>query len=227
MASAQAEGAPGSATAPHQPPYVYDANQGYQSTDPVPTNLAQITPPNITEPLDDDQDLEDVFNSDEEELEDDAWDPDSADLTKSYNRQRQLHGLNSQADGPAAVPRSNAQKPKANTFASIDDQVSALSKHAAKIRLDDVKQSQEREKDKADRATSELALDQRTRIILLQMINRGVVSEVHGAISTGKEANVYGAVLHPEDGGRAAPTGYQDLQDCHSCVQRSRAVHHW
>jgi len=46
-------------------------------------------------------------------------------------------------------------------------------------------------------------LDQRTRMILLQMINRGVVSEIHGAISTGKEANVYGAVLHPEDGGPA------------------------
>ncbi|KAK4206263.1 putative serine threonine-protein kinase [Rhypophila decipiens] len=200
MSSAQAEGVPGAVVAPHQPPYVYDANQGYQAAEPIPTDLAQVTPPNITEPLgDDDQDLDDVFNSDDE-LDEDNWDPDSADLTKSYNRQRQLHGFNSQADGPAAVPRSNAQKPKANTFASIDDQVSALSKHAAKIRLDDVKQAQERDKDKADRATSELVLDQRTRMILLQMINRGVVSEVHGAISTGKEANVYGAVLHPEDG---------------------------
>ncbi|KAM7213675.1 putative serine threonine-protein kinase [Rhypophila decipiens] len=200
MSSAQAEGALGAVAAPHQPPYIYDANQGYQATEPIPTDLVQVTPPNITEPLgDDDQDLDDVFNSDDE-LDEDNWDPDSADLTKSYNRQRQLHGLNSQADGPAAVPRSNAQKPKANTFASIDDQVSALSKHAAKIRLDDVKQAQERDKDKADRATSELVLDQRTRMILLQMINRGVVSEVHGAISTGKEANVYGAVLHPEDG---------------------------
>lgn len=201
MSSAQAEGAPGIAAAPHQPPYVYDANQGYQATEPIPTQLSQVTPPNITEPLDDDDDqddLDDVFNSDDDE----DWDPDSTDLTKSYNRQRQLHSLNSQADGPAAaLPRSNAQKPKANTFASIDDQVSALSKHAAKIRLDDVKQGQERDKDKADRATSELVLDQRTRMILLQMINRGIVSEVHGAISTGKEANVYGAVLHPEDGG--------------------------
>ena len=201
MSSAQAEGAPGSAAEVHQPPYVYDANQGYQASEPVPTELTQITPPNLTEPLDDDQDLDDVFDTDDELLEEDNWDPDSADLTKSYNRQRQIHGLNSQAGGPAAVPRSNAQKPKANTFASVDDQVSALSKHAAKIRLDDVKQNHDKEKDKADRATNELVLDQRTRMILLQMINRGVVSEVHGAISTGKEANVYGAVLHPDDGG--------------------------
>ena len=74
-----------------------------------------------------------------------------------------------------------------------------MSKHAAKIRLDSVKQDGEgKEKDKADRATSDQVLDQRTRMILLQMINRGVVSEVHGAISTGKEANVYGAVSFDE-----------------------------
>ncbi|KAK5659523.1 hypothetical protein OQA88_725 [Cercophora sp. LCS_1] len=172
---------------PHHPPY----SQGERPSEPIPAELA--APPAEYLDDDDDDDLEDVFNSDDD-LED--WDPSSTDLTKSYNRQRQL-----QSDGlAAAVPRSNAQKPSANTFASIDDQVSALSKHAAKIRLDDVKAGQDREKDKADRATSELVLDQRTRMILLQMINRGVVSEIHGAISTGKEANVYGAVLHPEDG---------------------------
>lgn len=129
-------------------------------------------------------DLEDIFE------EDDGLDDEGTNL-KSYNRQN--------ANGPAgAFARSS--KPAANTRASIDDQISALSKHAAKIRLDDVKQTQDREKDKADRATSELVLDQRTRMILLQMINRGIVSEIHGAISTGKEANVYGAVLHPENG---------------------------
>jgi RIO kinase 1 len=144
---------------------------------------------------DDEDDLQDVFD-DDEDFDDEEYDMDG-DITKSYNRQRQM---NSQADGPAAMPRSNAQKPKANTISNIDDQISALSKHAAKIRLDNVKQTQERDKDKADRATSELVLDQRTRMILLQMINRGIVSEVHGAISTGKEANVYGAVLHGEDG---------------------------
>ncbi|KAK3322963.1 RIO1 family protein [Apodospora peruviana] len=201
MASPETGGAPVSATGPHQPPYVFDPNQGYQATASVPTELSQTTPPNNAELLDDDdQDLDDVFDSDDD-LGDDGWDPELTDPTKSYNRQRQLHGVNSQADGPAAVPRSNAQKPTANTFASVDDQISSLSKHAAKLRLDDVKQGQDREKDKADRATSELVLDQRTRMILLQMINRGVVSEVHGAISTGKEANVYGAVLHPEGGG--------------------------
>ncbi|KAK4135196.1 Serine/threonine-protein kinase Rio1 [Trichocladium antarcticum] len=142
-----------------------------------------------------DDDLDGVFES-ADELDSDLFDS-SADLTKSYNRQRQLHA--NPGSQPVAKPRSNAQKPTANTFSSVDDQVAELSKHAAKIRLDTVKQDHGREKDKADRATSELVLDQRTRMILLQMINRGLLSEVHGAISTGKEANVYGAVLFPTD----------------------------
>ncbi|OIW33649.1 atypical/RIO/RIO1 protein kinase [Coniochaeta ligniaria NRRL 30616] len=185
---------------PHEPPYVYTANQGYLPTEPVP-ELSNAAAPRDGELIDDEQDdfLDDVFD-DDSDLDQEEWDASASDLTKSYNRQRQM---NSQTDGPAA--RSNQQKPKANTLASIDDQVSELSKHAAKIRLDNVKQVQERDKDKSDRATQELVLDQRTRMILLQMINRGVVSEIHGAISTGKEANVYGAVLHPEDGGQSLP----------------------
>ena len=146
---------------------------------------------------DDDNDLDDVFNS-ADEFDNDLPDNPSSDLTKSYNRQRQLYGATSQAT--TGAPASNSQKPTANTFASVDDQVAELSKHAAKIRLDNVKQTQGRDKDKADRATAELVLDQRTRMILLQMINRGVVSEIHGAISTGKEANVYGAVQYHDNG---------------------------
>ncbi|KAG8991360.1 protein kinase rio1 [Tulasnella sp. JGI-2019a] len=48
-------------------------------------------------------------------------------------------------------------------------------------------------KDKADRATIEQVLDPRTRLILLKMVGRGVIFEVNGCISTGKEANVYHA----------------------------------
>ncbi|XP_054982443.1 serine/threonine-protein kinase RIO1 [Sorex araneus] len=48
-------------------------------------------------------------------------------------------------------------------------------------------------KDKADRATVEQVLDPRTRMILFKMLTRGVISEIHGCVSTGKEANVYHA----------------------------------
>ncbi|KAF8948822.1 Serine/threonine-protein kinase RIO1 [Haplosporangium gracile] len=47
--------------------------------------------------------------------------------------------------------------------------------------------------DKSDRATSDQVLDPRTRIILFKMLNRNIIYEVNGCISTGKEANVYHA----------------------------------
>lgn len=46
-------------------------------------------------------------------------------------------------------------------------------------------------KDKSDRATSEQVLDPRTRIILFKMIKRGLIEEVNGCVSTGKEVIKY------------------------------------
>lgn len=46
-------------------------------------------------------------------------------------------------------------------------------------------------KDKEDRATVEQVLDPRIRMILFKMLNKGIISEIQGCISTGKEANVY------------------------------------
>ncbi|CAG9944020.1 unnamed protein product [Clonostachys rosea f. rosea IK726] len=183
------ETAPAAApTAPHQPPFTYTANNGYEQPSSDVQDVLRM-PRGAPAPADEDEDLDDIFDDNADDVDENEWANETGDFTKSYNRQRQLNDS-------GAAPRSNQQKPTANTFASIDDQVSALSKHAAKIRLDSVKQDTDKDKDKADRATSEQVLDQRTRMILLQMINRGVVSEVHGAISTGKEANVYGAVTY-------------------------------
>ncbi|KAG6168649.1 hypothetical protein E4U10_002716 [Claviceps purpurea] len=184
-----------SPAAPHEPPFTYTANQGYvEPAQDIPSEVRLTRDAPLAEAQnEDDEDLDDIFEEDDDDdVEEQDWSGDARDLTKSVNRQRQLHNT---AHGGVALPRSNQQKPTANTFASVDDQVATLSKHAAKIRLDSVKQSDDKDKDKADRATSEQVLDQRTRMILLQMINRGFVSEVHGAISTGKEANVYGGVL--------------------------------
>jgi RIO kinase 1 len=44
-------------------------------------------------------------------------------------------------------------------------------------------------KDKSDRATSEQVLDPRTRLILFKMIGRGLIQEVNGCVSTGKEVS--------------------------------------
>lgn len=51
-----------------------------------------------------------------------------------------------------------------------------------------------RVKDKADRATVDQVLDPRTIRILSKIVNQGHISEIHGCVSTGKEANVYQAV---------------------------------
>lgn len=48
-------------------------------------------------------------------------------------------------------------------------------------------------KDKSDRATVDQVLDPRTVRILSKLITQGHLSEIHGCVSTGKEANVYQA----------------------------------
>jgi len=48
-----------------------------------------------------------------------------------------------------------------------------------------------RKKDKKDRATEELVLDPRTKMILYKMVNAGTFDHMYGCVSTGKEANVY------------------------------------
>ncbi len=152
-------------------------------------------------------DLDDIFDEGDVD-EEDLLASNPGNLTKSYNRQRRVHEVASDPNAPTSnYPKSNPQKPTANTFASVDDQIASLSKHAAKLKLD-AKQSglatgHGRGAEKSDRATSEQVLDPRTRMILLQMINRNVVSEVHGIISTGKEANVYHAISSLEDGTEA------------------------
>lgn len=50
-----------------------------------------------------------------------------------------------------------------------------------------------RNKDKADRATVDQVLDPRTIRMLSKIINQGHIKEIHGCVSTGKEANVYQA----------------------------------
>jgi len=160
---------------------------------------------------------DDIFDNDEEYDEDGAAAGDNvggievtaeslargnpSDYTKAFNRARKI------ADPsipPQYKPKMNPQQGKLNTQAWIDDQIASLSKHASKIKLDDTAAGyvgkDKRERDKSDRATAEQVLDPRTRMLLLQMINRGIVSEIHGCISTGKEANVYDAVTYPDGG---------------------------
>lgn len=184
------------------PAHTYIPNQGYVNPDgSLPAMAGQDSAAQQNEDEEDDY-YDDIF---EEELdEEDFTSSNPADLTKSYNRQRKTNELSADPNTPKwTLPKTNTQKPSVNTRASVDDQVKSLTKHAGKIKLDDMQSGMatrgDRGGDRADRATSEQVLDPRTRMILLQMINREIVSEIHGCLSTGKEANVYYSISYPDN----------------------------
>ena len=191
-----------------QPTHTFIPGQGYANSVSATDQLA--TPIEEEEDQDEnredqDEDYEDIFAGDDLDDEDYAsYNP--SDYTKTYNRQRRLQELSSDPNASKTdFPKANPQKPTANTLASIDDQVTSLSRHAGKLKLTEQQSGlggkHDRVADKSDRATSEQVLDPRTRMILLQMINRNVVSEVNGCLSTGKEANVYHALSIPQENG--------------------------
>ncbi|MCJ1344613.1 protein kinase rio1 [Peltigera leucophlebia] len=181
-------------------PTVTDNHEDTNASPKMSENFPKAKNPELETEEDEEEDYEDIFVGDELDIDDYAsYDP--SDFTKTYNRQRRLQEVSSDPNAPkSSFPKANPQKPIANTRVSVDDQVSSLSRHSAKIRLDD-RQGDKHNKtaDKSDRATSEQVLDPRTRMILLQMINRNIVSEVNGCLSTGKEANVYHAVSIPQN----------------------------
>lgn len=175
-----------------------------QTATPATSN-PQPAPEREREDDDYDSEIDDLFDSDVD-IAPDLISSNPNDYTKLYNRQKKLDD----ASIPASEkPKTNTQKPAANTHASVDDQIASLSRHVGKIKLDERMAGGgggggggPRDKDKSDRATSEQVLDPRTRMILLQLINKNIVSEIHGVISTGKEANVYHAITVPDGDGQ-------------------------
>ena len=194
---------PDDLVAGHEPTHTYVPNRGYITADG--DELHPMAPSAVEGEADDDheEDYDDIFADDGLDEENYAsYNP--SDFTKTYNRQRRLNEVASDPHASkSTVPKTNPQKPTANTVASVDDQVSSLAQHAGKLKLDERQSGlggrHEKSGDKSDRATSEQVLDPRTRMILLQMINRVVVSEVNGCLSTGKEANVYHALSSPQE----------------------------
>jgi RIO kinase 1 len=168
-----------------------------------------------SEPYDSFQDSsDDFFEGEVDEITaEDISSANPGDYTKAYNRQRKLNDPSvpeKQKPKTNLAHGPNAAKPKANTSMQVDDQIASLSRHAGKMRLDEMNMGaggggggggtkSRGGRDRADRATVEQAIDPKTRMLLLQMINRNIVSEINGCVSTGKEANVYHAVSIPED----------------------------
>src|SRR5271156_644348 len=173
------------------PTHTYILNQGYLPEDDadggVALNLRSATCPEDVENADDDneEDYDDIFEDEDEMDAEDLMASNPADFTKSYNRQRRLNDAAADSNLPSShYPKSNPQRgiqgatdaanaqpssfgrvnrPSANTFAYVDDQISSLAKHASKLRLDEKQSglgaSHGRGADKSERATSEQVLD--------------------------------------------------------------------
>lgn len=100
-----------------------------------------------------------------------------------------------------ARPQTSSASPSTSHHAKdkTENQLQALSKYSSRLKNLDMAYSlgvgvnrkgpsaTANMKDKSDRATSEQVLDPRTRIILFKMIGRGLLFEVNGCVSTGKE----------------------------------------
>ncbi|KAB8069543.1 RIO1 family-domain-containing protein [Aspergillus leporis] len=186
------------------PSHTYVPNQGYANAEGITPTIAGQDPESQENEEDEDEEYyDDIFE--EDDLDDENFTSSNpADLTKAYNRQRKANELATDSNAPKwTYPKTNVQKPSINTRAAVDDQIKSLTRHATKLKLNDMQSGLavkgERGNDRADRATSEQVLDPRTRMLLLQMINRNIVSEIHGCLSTGKEANVYYSMLMPDD----------------------------
>nr|XP_060630765.1 serine/threonine-protein kinase RIO1 [Anolis sagrei ordinatus]XP_060630766.1 serine/threonine-protein kinase RIO1 [Anolis sagrei ordinatus] len=143
-------------------------------------------------------DVEEFYESSEGEEDDWDWDDDAGKVTK---RNPLSGGRNPQTN--KQISNSNAAKmstPTDKALRKFENKINLDRLHFADSVINRVtEKSRQREadlyrvKDKSDRATVEQVLDPRTRMILFKMLTRGVISEINGCISTGKEANVYHA----------------------------------
>ncbi|XP_066480281.1 serine/threonine-protein kinase RIO1 [Tiliqua scincoides] len=139
-------------------------------------------------------------SNDSGEDEEDDWDWDDA-IGKLTKRNPLSAGRNPQ--GNRQILNCNAAKmstPTDKALRKFEHKINLDKLHFADSVINKVtEKSRQREaemyrvKDKSDRATVEQVLDPRTRMILFKMLTRGVISEINGCISTGKEANVYHA----------------------------------
>ncbi|KAL1682383.1 RIO1-domain-containing protein [Schizophyllum commune] len=188
------------------------------------SDVEQLSDLDAELPSDSEDSIDEYY--DDTRVEDEDWENAERDFTKQYNRLRQHVAVRTgNAAGTSSATKKGASvaplpavnhptKQRASSSANhakdkTADQLEALSKYSSRLAKIDVPYTMgagvnrkgpsatANMKDKSDRATSEQVLDPRTRIILFKMIGRGLIQEVNGCVSTGKEANVYHA-LTPE-----------------------------
>ncbi|XP_046735819.1 serine/threonine-protein kinase RIO1 [Diprion similis] len=143
----------------------------------------------------------DVEDYTEYDSEDDSYDWDM-DTKGNYQLKNNGHSNGTSNSQMASNKVSNYQ-PTDKLFRRYSNKINvekyegpSLPGHAANLLIESNKRSENeriRTKDKHDRATAEQVMDPRTRMILFKLLNRGIIAEINGCISTGKEANVYHA----------------------------------
>lgn len=126
------------------------------------------------------------------------WEDETGDFTKRYNASKSEVNVSN-----TSGKRQSTLQPNEKSFEKFGNRIKVeryegpkLSNKAANVLIQASKKLENermRAKDKADRATVEQVLDPRTRMILFKILNKGVICEINGCISTGKEANVYHA----------------------------------
>lgn len=148
-------------------------------------------------------------NQEEEEEEDEE--PEDWDDEEDYEEEDEYYYDDNLGRVQQSAPnanRQNAAPNSASNLAKFQPAEKVFTRYAGNIKLDKIKSSsgamnpvreqarksekeRYRVKDKSDRATIEQVLDPRTRMILFKLLNQGVIEEINGCLSTGKEANVY------------------------------------
>ncbi|KAM8838192.1 serine/threonine-protein kinase RIO1 isoform 1-T1 [Synchiropus picturatus] len=149
-----------------------------------------------------DECVQDQYLSDEDDDDDEddgeewTWPSGGGDLTKRYiqsgsSQANRQNSLNQNQDKSLRQYEHKIHLGRLNLEDSVINKVTTMQKQRDADTL--------RVKDKSDRATVEQVLDPRTRMILFKMLSRGLIAEINGCISTGKEANVYHCVTSSGD----------------------------
>ncbi|KAL5009412.1 hypothetical protein ScPMuIL_014993 [Solemya velum] len=143
----------------------------------------------------DDMDSDDGY---EDEMYD--WGDEKGDFTKRYNAHSQqcvTAQPNCQSTGKGHFQPSDKMFRKFSNKINVEKYEGPTLPNKAASALQEKGRRKEAEryrgKDKSDRATTEQVIDPRTRMILFKLLSRGIITDINGCISTGKEANVYHA----------------------------------
>ena len=137
------------------------------------------------------------------------WEDSTKDFTKRYNAVKEGRvGVNTQSNATKELSKSQ-QQPREKALKQFEHKIRvdpyegprlpSLAHNSVIEGNKKVETQKYRNKDKSDRATVELVLDPRTRLILYKLLSRRFLDEINGCISTGKEANVYHATSKEGD----------------------------